>query len=133
MMRKLVLLTLLLSTPSYAGDMTSEGAKLAQYGACVLKYNGPCPKTAPTIGFPIPLPPPQFAKPYTGLLSIVKMDDYSVLRSLCNSATAVACSIRSSTSCLIMLGPNVHDNEQALQHELSHCVGWPGNHPGARY
>jgi hypothetical protein len=63
------------------------------------------------------------------------MDDYSVLRSLCNSATAVACSIRSSirssTSCLILLGPNVHDNPQALQHELSHCVGWPANHPGA--
>jgi hypothetical protein len=128
-MRKLVLLTLLLSTPAYAAD-PSDGAKLAQYGQCILKYGGACPKAA--VGFPIPMPPPEYIKPYRGLLTITKMDDYSVLRSLCNSATAVACSIRSSTSCLILLGPNVHDNPQALQHELSHCVGWPANHPGAR-
>ena len=132
-MRKLVLLTLLLSTPAYAADQ-GDVQKLAQYGQCILKYNGPCPpKTAPTVGFPIPLPPPQYAKPYTGLLSVVRTSDYSVLRSLCHSADAVACSIRTNTSCLILLGPNVHDNPQALQHELSHCVGWPGNHPGARY
>ena len=31
-MRKLVLLALLLSTPAYAGDMTSDGAKLPEYG-----------------------------------------------------------------------------------------------------
>jgi hypothetical protein len=129
-MRKLLLLpALLLSTPAYAADQ-GDVQKLAQYGQCILKYGGACPKAA--VGFPIPLPPPQYAKPYTGLLSVVRMDDYSVLRSLCNSATAVACSIRSNTSCLILLGPNVHDNPQALQHELSHCVGWPANHPGAR-
>ena len=92
-MRKLVLLALLLSTPAYAGDMTSDGAKLAAYGKWRLSYGS-------AVGFPIPLPPPQYAKLYTGLLSVVKMDDYSVLRSLCNSATAVACSVRSSTSCL---------------------------------
>ena len=131
-MRKLVLLTLLLSTPAYAADQ-GDVQKLAQYGQCILKYGGPCQKTAPTVGFPIPMPPEKYAKSYTGLLSVVRMDDYSVLRSLCNSATAVACSIHSSTSCLILLGPNVHDNPQALQHELSHCVGWPANHPGARY
>ena len=78
------------------------------------------------------MPPEKYAKPYKGLLTVTKMDDYSVLRSLCNSATAVACSIHTSTSCLILLGPNVHDNPQALQHELSHCVGWPADHPGAR-
>ena len=128
-MRKLVLLALLLSTPAYAADQ-GDVQKLAQYGQCILKYGGACPKAA--VGFPIPLPPKEFSGPYTGLLHIVKMDDYSVLRSLCNSANAVACSIRSSTSCLIMLGPNVHDHEQALQHELSPCVGWPANHPGAR-
>ena len=92
-MRKLVLLALLLSTPAYAADQ-GDVQKLAQYGQCILKYDGPCPKTAPTVGFPIPMPPLQYTKPYTGLLSVVKMDDYSVLRSLCNSATAVACSIR---------------------------------------
>ena len=128
-MRKLVLLALLLSTPAYAADQ-GDVQKLAQYGQCILKYGGACPKAA--VGFPIPLPPKEFSGPYTGLLHIVKMDDYSVLRSLCNSANAVACSIRSSTSCLIMLGPNVHDNPQVLQHELSHCVGWPATHPGAR-
>ena len=93
------------------------------------EYIWPCPAA---VGFPIPMPPPQYAKPYTGLLSVVKMDDYSVLRSLCNSATAVACSIRTSTSCLILLGPNVHDNRGATARRYSHCVGWPANHPGAR-
>ena len=126
-MRKLILLALLLSTPAYADD---DVTKLAQYGQCILKYGGACPKAA--VGFPIPMPPVEYMKPYKGLLTVTKMDDYSVLRSLCNSATAVACSIHSSTSCLILLGPNVHDNPQALQHELSHCVGWPANHPGAR-
>ena len=123
-MRKLVLLVLLLcSTTAYA-EM-SDAQKLAQYGRLRLSYGS-------TVGFPIPLPPSQYAGLYKGLLSVVKMDDYSVLRSLCNSATAVACSVRSSTSCLVMLGPSVHDSEAALQHELSHCVGWPANHPGAR-
>ena len=86
-MRKLVLLALLMSTPAYADD----GAKLAAYGQCVLKYGGACPKAA--VGFPIPMPPPEYVRPYNykGLLTVTKMDDYSVLRSLCNSATAVAC------------------------------------------
>ena len=120
-MRKLLpLLALLLSTPAYAGD--SDGAKLAEYGKWRLSYGS-------AVGFPIPLPPPQYAKLYTGLLSVVKMEGYSVLRSLCNSATAVACSVRSSTSCLVMLGPIVHDSEAALQHELGHCNSWPASHP----
>ena len=117
-MRKLLLLpALLLSTPAYAADQ-GDVQKLAQYGQCLLQYDRPCPKTAPTVGFPIAMPPPQYAKPYAGNLSIVRMSDFSVLRSLCNSATAVACSIRSNTSCLILLGPNVHDNPQALQQEI---------------
>ena len=67
-MRKLVLLALLLSTPAYA-EMDGDAQKFATYGQCILKYDRPCPpKTAPTVGFPIPLPPPQYAKPYTGLL-----------------------------------------------------------------
>ena len=73
-MRKLLLLpALLLSTPAYAADQ-GDVQKLAQYGQCILKYGGACPKAA--VGFPIPLPPPQYAKPYTGLLSVVRMDDY---------------------------------------------------------
>ena len=39
-MRKLVLLTLLLSTPAYAADQ-GDVQKLAQYGQCVLNYGGP--------------------------------------------------------------------------------------------
>ena len=122
-MRKLILLVLLLcSTTAYA-EM-SDAQKLAQYGKLRLSHGS-------AVGFPIPLPPPQYARLYTGLLSVVKMDDYSVLRSLCNSATAVACSVRSSTSCLVMLGPIVHDSEAALAHEEAHCQGWPAGHPGA--
>ena len=124
-MRKLVLLVFLLcSTTAYA-EM-SDAQKLDQYGRWRLSHGS-------AVGFPIPFPPPQFSKLYTGNLSIVRMTDYSVLRSLCNSATAVACAVRSSTACLVMLGPSVHDSEAALQHEIGHCVGWPANHPGARY
>jgi hypothetical protein len=126
MMRKLILLTLLLSTPAYAADQ-GDVQKLAAYGQCILKYGGACPKAA--VGFPIQMPPAEYTKPYTGLLSVVRMGDYSVLRSLCNSTNAVACAIRSSTGCLILLGPNVHDNPQALQHELGHCNSWPATHP----
>ena len=78
-MRKLILLALLLSTPACADD---DVTKLAQYGQCILKYGGACPKAA--VGFPIPMPPVEYMKPYKGLLTVTKMDDYSVLRSLCN-------------------------------------------------
>ena len=60
-MRKLVLLTLLLSTPAYAADQ-GDVQKLAQYGQCILKYGGACPKAA--VGFPIP--PVEYRKPYKG-------------------------------------------------------------------
>jgi hypothetical protein len=130
-MRKLILLALLLlSTQQAHARLDSDGAKLMQYGQCILKYGTACPASA--VGFPIPLPPPRFSGPYKGLLSIVKMEDYSVIKHLCSNVNAVACTVRTSTNCLVMLGPNVHDNPQALQHELSHCVGWPSDHPGAR-
>ena len=58
-MRKLVLLALLLSTPAYAADQ-GGCSKLAQYGQCILKYGGACPKAA--VGFPIPLPPKEFCE-----------------------------------------------------------------------
>jgi len=63
-MRKLVLLTLLLSTPAYAADQ-GDVQKLAQYGQCILKYGGACPKAA--VGFPIPRPPVEYRKPYKGV------------------------------------------------------------------
>ena len=54
------------------------------------------------------MPSPEYIKPYRGLLTITKMDDYSVLRSLCNSTNAVACSIRTSTSCFEVTVEQTH-------------------------
>jgi hypothetical protein len=76
-------------------------------------------------------PPVQYDKPYKGVLYVVRMDDYAIMRVLCGD-NQVACAIYSETSCLIILGVGVQDNPRVTQHELGHCQGWPAHHPGIR-
>jgi hypothetical protein len=88
----------------------------------------------------IPLPPVEFDHPYSGEVVITKWNDYTLLRSICKDVpTALGCSLRTYNgatgapiSCLIMLGPAIHNDERALRHEMAHCNGWPGNHENAR-
>ena len=101
----------------------------------------PPPVTAPISPFPVALPPLEYDHQYTGKLTVLKQDDYLLIRELCRDVpTAIACSYRvydiasgTTISCLIMLGPVAHDDPNALRHEIGHCNGWPGDHPGARY
>jgi hypothetical protein len=110
----------------------------------------PIPPPAPERPAPIPammpilprvaLPPVEFDRAYEGKLTVLKEDNYVFIRHVCSDVpNAIACSFRTydsvsgeTLSCLIMLGPDVWDDERALRHEMAHCNGWPGNHPGAR-
>ena len=99
------------------------------------------PVTAPISPFPVALPPVEFDRPYTGKLTVLKQDDYLLIRELCRDVpTAIACSYRvydiasgKPISCLIMLGPMAHNDQRVMQHELGHCNGWSNDHERARY
>jgi hypothetical protein len=89
----------------------------------------------------VALPPTEFDRPYAGQVVITKWNDYSLIRHICKDVpSAIACSYRTydgvsgeALSCLIMLGPVAHNDARVMQHEMAHCNGWPGDHPGARY
>jgi hypothetical protein len=89
----------------------------------------------------IPLPPAKYDHEYTGKLTVLKEENYLFIRHVCNDTkNPIACSFRTfdtatgeTLSCLILLGPKVHDDERALRHEMGHCNGWSGDHHGARY
>ena len=101
----------------------------------------PIPVAVPIVPSPIPLPPAKFDHPYTGKLTILKPDDYALIRVVCSdSADPIACAFRTfdtttgeTIACVIMLGPKVHDDERALRHEMGHCNGWRHDHERARY
>jgi hypothetical protein len=90
---------------------------------------------------PVPLPPVEFDHAYTGQVIVTKWNDYSLIRFICkDTPNPIACSFRTydsasgeTISCLIMLGPDTWSDERAMRHEMAHCNGWPGDHPGARY
>jgi hypothetical protein len=89
----------------------------------------------------IALPPPEFDHEYKGKLTVLKEDNYVFIKHVCSDVpNAVACSFRTydsvtgtTISCLIMLGPEAHNDARVMAHEIGHCNGWPGDHPGARY
>jgi hypothetical protein len=89
----------------------------------------------------VALPPPEYDHPYTGKLTVLKEPNYAFIRYVCaDTPNPVACSFRTydtasgeTLSCLILLGPKTWDDERALRHEMGHCNGWSGDHPGARY
>jgi hypothetical protein len=110
-------------------------------GSAYFQYPAVQPVQAVPAIKPIPLPPVEFDHAYGGQLVVTKFNDYSLIRMICKDVpTAIACSYRTyktasgePISCLILLGPKVHNDERALRHEMGHCQGWPGDHPGARY
>jgi hypothetical protein len=81
---------------------------------------------------PAPIPPPEYDGTYKGKLAVTNMEDYGVIRFLCKSTTAVACTVHTWTDCLILLGPGTWSSKDIMRHELGHCAGWPSDHPGAR-
>jgi hypothetical protein len=91
------------------------------------------PLSAPLIPANPSIPPVEFDGTYRGKLTISKMDDFSVIQYICKSPNAVACAVHTASNCLILLGPGTWNRADVLRHEMGHCWGWPGDHPGARY
>jgi hypothetical protein len=88
------------------------------------------------------LPPPQYDKPYTGQLNIATIP-YWNMGNVCNMIAPQgqhmeACSFAMTPQqCLVYL-PRLSDVGQSrladlTKHEIAHCNGWPGNHPGAHF
>lgn len=91
------------------------------------------------------LPPPEFDRPYTGRLTVDTVPTQRALAELCPHAAArtpnlIGCTMRASDggSCRVIL---VADSviialgatrAKILRHEIGHCNGWPGHHPGGR-
>ena len=113
----------------------------------------PIPPPAPERPAPVPvtlpiaplshiaLPPAEYDRAYAGKLTVLKEDNYVFIRHVCaDTPNPIACSFRTydsasgeTISCLIMLGPDTWSDERAMRHEMAHCNGWPGDHPGAWY
>jgi hypothetical protein len=132
--------------PPTARYLRSEPTPIPPPTSEVIPVPPPRPIPPPTLAMmPVPshiaLPPAEYDRPYTGKLTILKEDNYVFIQHVCaDTPNAIACSFRTydsvtgeTLSCLIMLGPDVWDDERAMRPERAHCNGWPGDHPGARY
>jgi hypothetical protein len=86
------------------------------------------------------LPPEEFDHPYEGELVVVRVDTPEALVPYCrNTGRVLGCSQRRfDNKCFVYLIPDGfyesvdYDPEDVYRHEVGHCNGWPGNHPGAR-
>jgi hypothetical protein len=80
-------------------------------------------------------PPTQYVHPYHGAV-IERVLPLTEARRLCArmGARADACSWIKGGTCYLVIpsdGP-VRDLNAYLRHELAHCNGWSGRHPGVR-
>lgn len=86
------------------------------------------------------LPPPEYDKPYTGKLTIERVETPEDVKRICNLAKpALACAFPyDGTRCRIVIVPDEfiratgYTEEIVLRHERGHCGGWPASHPGQR-
>lgn len=110
--------------------------------ACLAEPNITILKTKPTVEAPrryVTIPPPEYDYPYKGKL-VVQTVTLEQLREQCSVATAMSlgCAFPSANSCRIILIDEYYiaargwTKELMMRHELAHCNGWPGDHPGAR-
>jgi hypothetical protein len=86
----------------------------------------------------IPLPPPQYSRPYHGRLVEIVIPLAEMARACGRPAWACAYVI-SPALCLVYL-PAVEpglistpQQQRLREHELGHCNGWPGDHPDPRW
>lgn len=99
----------------------------------------------------VPLPPPEYDKPYNGRLLVIDVETTAEFTGLCGIDPAFiyiasACAgigltakkFGQNVDCVIVLAPETifarigATRTLALRHELAHCNGWPADHPGAR-
>ncbi len=90
--------------------------------------------------YPI-LPPVEYDHTYTGQLKVNVVRTTAEIRSHCNlpeTSGALACSFRRAESCTIFILPEQElyrrgwDAKHVMRHEHGHCLGWGGDHKGAR-
>ena len=89
---------------------------------------------------PYILPPLQYDHPYDGKLTIEEVGTVAQLLQVCklNQSWALGCAFVSAGSCRIVLVKEDVMKEYGwwrsvmLRHEIGHCNGWPGDHPGTR-
>jgi hypothetical protein len=86
------------------------------------------------------LPPVAYDHPVKGPVVVTDYENEAALRAACNIAPPagylVGCA-RAGNPCLILLGPvspafHGLTRNIVLRHEMAHCNGWPGDHPGMR-
>lgn len=90
---------------------------------------------------PYILPPKQYDHPYTeGTLTIEEVDSVPELLAVCKlkQARALGCAFPRAGSCrIVLVRESVIKSYNwtralMLRHEIGHCNGWPGDHPGVR-
>jgi hypothetical protein len=134
-------LLLALSMPCLAQDGPPTPARPAP------PLNKPYPPGVPYLQHPMikqpfmVLPPAEYDIPYKGRLTIKTALSREDLLLACPNINpqSLACAYRfNPENCLIII---LHDRlirergwstELVLRHELGHCNGWPGDHPGQR-
>jgi len=90
------------------------------------------------------LPPPEYDRPYTGRLTVDTVPTQRALAEICPQAAArapniIGCAFRShdGSHCRVVLVAEAvivalgATRAKILRHEIGHCNGWPGHHPGA--
>src|SRR5262245_37432859 len=86
------------------------------------------------------LPPAEYDHFYDGDLTIKIVPDLISLRAACGTdkETMLACAMRNAKGCVIYMVEDRVMRERGwntgllLRHEIGHCNGWPGDHPGQR-
>jgi hypothetical protein len=100
----------------------------------------PLPAPAPAKTYPI-LPPIEFDHYYEGDLTINMVNTQEELFAACGmepNRFLLACSTHTRTACLITMVKDEVMRSKGwttgllLRHEIGHCNGWPGDHPGER-
>jgi len=94
--------------------------------------------------FRILLPPPQYDHVFMGQLTIKMLTSTEEMSRVCNKPPdtgTIGCSVHpySRERCTIYLMEDSYLKQRGwntgdlLRHEIAHCNGWPGDHPGWRY
>ncbi len=91
--------------------------------------------------FPI-IPPPEFDGPYKGELIITVVPTQEDVGRRCGGTQArrLGCAFPSpwKDKCEILIVPDKafkgldYTKAEIMRHELAHCNGWPGDHPGGQ-
>jgi hypothetical protein len=86
------------------------------------------------------LPLAEYDHYYEGDLTIKMVATLEELRAICqmDQPQLLACTLRNLNSCVIVLVNDEVMRKRSwttgmlLRHEMGHCNGWPGDHPGER-